>query len=328
MGPTVASMPQLLRPRRTWSLALAVALIAVGSQLAAQTTGSLVRQIIGGPGLDIDVTLSADGKQFAYASSRGGTLEIWMRSVDGGPLHQVTTASANSADRYPNFTADGRSMIFQSDRGGGVRNIWMVELGSRALAQLTTFPDGGASHPALSPDGKSVCFTRTTAVGSVAIWVVGIDGRDARELTMGVDCAWMRDGRIVFSRPSDLQNPLRYDQWIIGADGKGGRALTTTAQPWSRNPVPSPDGRWLVYTAYEVAPSGDIREVSGGFMIDPSLRTTIWLASLTEPDRPHRQLVSGGGFNSYPTWTKNGRNLMFTSTRSGSADVWSVEVIP
>ena len=298
-----------------------------GSGIEAQG-GVVVRQVLAGPGLDIDVTPSADGRLLAFASSRSGSLEIWMRAVDGGPIQQITTSAANSADRFPSFTPDGRTIVFQSDRTGSVRNIWLVEIAVRALAQLTTFTDGGASHPALSPDAKTICFTRTTANGSVAIWLVGIDGRAPREIAAaGVDCAWTPDGRIVFARPSDMQSPQRYDIWITGAGGDGARALSTSPQRWSRNPVPSPDGNWIAYTAYESTPLGDIREVVGGFQIDPRVRTSIWLAPLAAPDGPHRQIVTGS-FNSYMSWTRDARALLFTSTRSGSADIWSIDLVP
>ena len=234
-------------------------LSAPAGLIRAQT--GMVRQIIAGPGLDIDVAPSSDGKQLVYASSRGGALEIWLRDVDGGPLQQITTTSRNSVDRYPNFAPDGRSIFFQSDRSGGIRNIWMIDLGTRALSQLTSFVDGaGASHPVLSPDGRNICFTRTTASGSVSIWLIGIDGRGARELSTGVDCAWLPDGRVVFSRPSDLQNPQRYDLWVVSPSADPGRTLVASSQPWVRNPVPSRDGRWLAYTVYEAPPAGDIQE--------------------------------------------------------------------
>ncbi len=90
----------------------------------------------------------------------------------------------------------------------------------------------------------------------------------------------------------------------------------------------SADGRWLVYTVYPSAFSSDIREVPGGFEIDPKLRTSLWLIDLNQPSRPPRQLVDAATFNSYAVFTRDNARLLFTSTRSGSADIWAISVAP
>lgn len=281
-----------------------------------------VEHVIAGPGLDIDVAATGDG-QLVYASSRNGHLEIWRRAVAGGALFQLTSSVGGSVDRYPSVRRDGGAVLFQSDRGSGIRNIWSLTTDGGRLAQITSFSDGGASHPALSPKGDELCFTRTSATGDVSIWVMGVDGRQPREVSDGVDCSWTPDARIVFARGDDRDRPTRFDIWRIEADGSGAALIAGERQTWSRNPVVSPDGRWLVYTSYPRLFAGDIRDVGGGFQIDPALRTTIWQKALGSSD-PANELVSGDGFNSYPAWSTDSSTVYFTSTRSGSADIWAV----
>ena len=318
-----------VRARSVYAVWIGVAVVLVhASQARAQSTSGPVQQVIAGAGLDIDAALSPDGASIAYASSRDGALEIWMHPLAGGPLFQVTSSVSNSADRFPVFTPDGKTIVFQSDRADGTRNIWSINLGNRALAQLTDFSDGAASHPAISRDGKTICFTHTNTQGDLAIWLMGSDGREQRELGTGFDCAWTPDGRIVFARARGANEPVRSDILIMDATGQHAQVISQSTQRWCRSPAVSPDGRWVVYTAYSSLFGSDIEEVPGGFQIDPGLRTSLWEVPLAGTSLPARELVSATSFNSYATWSRDGRTLLFTSTRSGSADVWSIAVRP
>ncbi len=290
---------------------------------AAQTANGPLQQVVGGPGLDIDASVSPDGKSIVYASSRGGDLELWMRGIEGGALYQLTSAVDHSADRYPLLLPDGNTIVFQSDRVDRTRNIWTLNLRNRALAQLTTFTDGGASHPSLSPDAQTICFTRTSAAGAVSIWLMTADGGNLREVSPGVDCTWTPSGKLVLARGSGGDPPARYDIWMMDQDGAHAVTVSAANHTWSRSPAVSPDGRWLAYTVYPSMFTGDIREVPGGFEIDPRVRTSIWLVSLAQPTTPPREVVAQDAFNSYAGWTRD-RRLLFTSTRTGSADIWSV----
>lgn len=251
-----------------------------------------------------------------------------MRPVAGGGIYQLTTSVAGSADRFPTVTPDGKALVFQSDRVSATRNVWWLALDNRGLTQLTTFTDGGASHPSLSPDGKTICFTRTSATGTLSIWLIDTNGRNARELAAGLDCAWVTNAQIVFARANGGQEPNRFDIATMDSDGRGVRVLTPESQRWVRSPRISPNGKLLVYTLYPGPFTGDIREVEGGMQIIPGLRTSIWFTYLSSPERPPTELIAAVGFNSFASWSGDSYALTFTSTRGGSADVWSVRVAP
>ena len=300
---------------------LAVLMTASPPALSAQPASA--KLLISGEGMDIDIAFARDGRRMAYASSRTGSLELWLRSLDGGPLYQLTTSTSASADRFPTFTPDGKSIIFQSDRAGGVRNVWSLDLASRGLTQLTTVTEGGASHPAVSADGNSICYTRTSRSGSLSIWVIGIDRRNAREMGEGMDCAWTPDGSIVFSRSSNAASGSSYQIWAMDGTGQNLRQISPAQHSWTRSPAVSPDGQWISYSVYEKPLGSDIQEVQGGFQVVPGLRADIWVAGFGTSSAPPRQLTSAA-FNSFSAWLPDGRSVAFTSTRSGSADIWSV----
>jgi TolB protein len=91
--------------------------------------------------------------------------------------------------------------------------------------------------------------------------------------------------------------------WIMDADGSNARQLTS--EKYCDRPTWSP----LPY--HEVA---YVSRTSTGFDIK----------AIDIVTKRERQLTFGGGFNESPSWSPNGRHLAFTSTRSGSEQIWTM----
>jgi Tol biopolymer transport system component len=306
-------------------LAFVLSTLVVTGEVSAQTGGggagrAATEQFTTDAGVDIDATYTPDGKFVVYASSRTGSLELWMRPVGGGAVLQLTTSVNGSADRNPSLTADGQTVIFQSDRVNRTRNIWSLDLRTRAMSQLTSLSDGG-SNPAVSSKGD-ICFTRSYASGNLAVWVMSGDGRNPRELGAGMDCAWTPSGgQILFSRSADARTGAgQYDLWIMEADGQSPRVLLGTGDSWERSPTVSPDGRTVVFTRYEGAFSSDLVEMQGGFQVRQGLRTALW--SVPMSGGAASQLTEPTEFGSYASYAPDGKSIVFTSNKTGSADLW------
>ena len=77
------------------------------------------------------------------------------------------------------------------------------------------------------------------------------------------------------------------------------------------DPHLSPDGHWVVY---------DLRATD--FEADKGVHS-LWIADLAAKDpAPHRLAASEGGASN-PRWSPDGKAIYFTSSRSGSEQVWS-----
>jgi len=315
-----------LMPLVQRTLARGMLALFAGGELSGQAGGGpagrpSTEQFTTDAGVDIDAAFTPDGKFVVYSSSRSGSLELWMRPVDGGAVLQLTTSGNGSADRNPSVTPNGGVVVFQSDRVNRTRNIWALDLKSRSLSQLTSLADG-ASNPAVSVKGD-ICFTRSYANGNLSIWVMSADGRNPRELGNGLDCAWTPNGaQVVFSRSADSRSGTgQYDLWIMDIDGQHPRVLLSTGDAWERAPSVSPDGKVVVFTRYEGAFSSDLVEVPGGFQVRRGLRAALWSVSLADGGAA-TQLTEPTAFNSYASYAPDGRSMVFTSDRTGSADLW------
>src|SRR5262249_31677259 len=155
---------------------------------------------------------SLDDQWIYFASSRGGTVNIWKTASAGGRMEQITAGQGDGAQL--DLSADGERRIFSSYRS----NINLAELsldteGSR-LKWLTTDAARGELGPTYSPDGRRIAyFSNRKGIEKEGIWVMDADGSNPVQLVddefANVFPRWARDGQslIYFVGPR-RQDPI------------------------------------------------------------------------------------------------------------------------
>jgi Tol biopolymer transport system component len=164
------------------------------------------------------------------------------------------------------------------------------------------------------------------------IYTVGRDGRDLRRLTnYGVYTAegvLSPDGKtIVFTSLKDGD----LDIYTMHVDGTNVRRLTT--QPgYDGGAWWSPDGTKIVYRAWHYAPEDtaglrQYRDLLAQRLVRPN-RMELWV--MNADGSGQRQITQLGGANFGPSWTPDGRRIIFSSNyrnpRSGNFDLYLVSL--
>jgi Tol biopolymer transport system component len=147
---------------------------------------------------------SPDSRFIYFASSRGGTLNIWKIGVDGNGLRQVTAGEGD--DTELDLSNDGKRLVFATMR----LNIGLsqfntqVKAGEQGIKVLTSDPARNEYGPAYSPDGTHLAFfTNLKGVEHENIGVADVTGASATQL--------VRDARInLFPRWSPDGNRIVY----------------------------------------------------------------------------------------------------------------------
>src|SRR5262249_41594429 len=105
--------------------------------------------------LDMSVArLSPDGKRVVFHSSRGGSRNLWLVSIEGGEPTQLTFDT--EAAGFPAWSPNGSWIAFQINRSDG-SHICVIPSAGGAPAQLT-FDQGPQFLYDWSPDNDRIVF--------------------------------------------------------------------------------------------------------------------------------------------------------------------------
>lgn len=124
-------------------------------------------------------SLSPDGKFFAFQSLRSGTQEVWIASVSGDSLRQLTTVDGPLTGS-PAWSHKGDRILFDS-RPDGHSHIFSVPAAGGHPVQLT-FGSVNDIVPRWSIDDQTVFF-RSNRGGRWQIWKVSAHGGEPQPVT-------------------------------------------------------------------------------------------------------------------------------------------------
>ena len=297
---------------------------------------------------------AADGKWVYYVANTEGSGNLWRMPARGGKPAQVTREKAHFI-HYPSISRDGKTIAYETEF-----SLWTVNPSTSGAhpKQLTvtasvvdnrkvenqTFTRGATEFEA-SPDGTQV------ALGLRGdIFLLPATGGEAKRLTdspaRDYDFTWSPDGRyLAFVSDRDANTDLYLLEVATGAT----RRLTSDPAP-ETSPQFSPDGRYLAFLRgaggrmLVVMPVGGGPErvvVDSGFIGSPNWSPDgKWLAytrrALSAATNVYVRRVDGSGdeinisrwtgVNSNPVWSADGKRLLFTSSRSGSPELYSAEL--
>jgi TolB protein len=259
-----------------------------------------LRQLTNG-GENAEAYFSADGRQLVFQSTRDGRScdQQYVMNVDGSGLRRVSAGTGKTTCGF--FYADDQRVLF----------------GSSHALQLEC--------PAKPDPSKGYVWR----LDPFDIYTARPDGSDLRRLTdYGVYTAEgvaSPDGRrIVFTSLKDGD----LDIYTMNVDGSDVKRLTTAAG-YDGGPWWSPDGTKIVYRAWHPVDSAlaGYRDLLAQRLVRPN-RMELWVMNADGSEQ--RQITRLGGANFGPSWTPDGKRVIFSSNykqpRSGNFDLFVVNL--
>ena len=264
-----------------------------------------------------------------------GAFAFWMiRStpqLPQAPLCALPLTSYPGREMFPTFSPDGNQVAFAADKDQPDNlDIYVKLIGSAQPLRLTRHPAGEYS-PAWSPDGRQIAFLRELPAGKAAVLLMSALGEPATKLAeihrafpdlslsdffhdpLGPYLAWSVDGSslIVVDKTSAAEP---FSLFLLSIATRQKRRLTS---PDARsfgdsNPAFSPDGRTLAFS----------RMLNWGV-------SDLYLLSLSaslEPVGRPKQLTWAPKGAMAPSWSPDGREVIFSSGPDFISSLWKVAV--
>jgi serine/threonine protein kinase len=299
---------------------------------------------------------SPTGAFIAYVSDESGNDDIWVSDASGSNSRNLTH-DFSSANSHPAWSPDGERIAFFSERGGGriyimsalggcVRKLVSVKSGILYSFSLTwhnsgkivytDFDDDGKKQVyaitesnlnrqcltaqvgapdghfgELSPSGNLIAFLDSNINLTAGLYIGDLRSGTYAKVDQGVAMPhWgPQDDRLFFISGRDGG----VDLWMLDVDPRTGKS--------AGSPTPLTSGQHFV--DFTFAPNG--RKL---IAVRSKSKANLW--SFPIQTEPHHDLLKGKRLteseftDAYPSWSADGKLLLFSSNRRGPSDLWTL----
>ena len=232
-----------------------------------------------------------------FAGNFGGNKEIYVMDVDGGGRRQIT--KNKSINIKPRWNAPGSSLCFTSYVNGNP-DLYVADLLKSQVRRISArtgintgcswAPSGDRIALTLSPGGDSDIFTIDPVAGSQIARLTASPGID-------VSPSFSPDGSRVAFVSERGGGPQIY---VMNADGSNAKRVSFSGTH-NTDPSWSPKGDKIAFVGRD-----------GGFDV----------FTVNVDGSGMERVTQGAGDNEDPSWSPEGDFLVFSSTRTGSEQIW------
>jgi Tol biopolymer transport system component len=296
-----------------WVIALALAAFAIVPAVAGSATGQPPIK----PGGKIVFTSTKDGQADIYSMTAFST------TMPVNLTHDKTIGVR--ADVQPAWSPDGAFVAFERQYTSGGANLMVVRSDGTKLHSLTMAVTSGVwnCHPSWSK-GNVIFFT-SNRDGNFDLYAAPASGRGLLQLThtkapvQNLAPEVSPDGKtIVFSRTGVGPSPQTAQLYTFALGNGATAQLTKSLQgQGDRDPAWSPDSRHIAFTS------------------DRMVANNIWMVNV---DGTHLVQVTHTipmpgvsllpSSNVHPTFSPNGTQIAFVSTRTGASEIFVTQAAP
>lgn len=237
----------------------------------------------------------------AYVSEQGTARELFVMDYDGYDARQLT--SDGFLNLMPRWSPDRRFLVFTAYRNRNTQDIDMIELATGKRWTIASL--GGLNiTPALSPDGNFLAFA-SSYEGNSELYRLDTRTKALQRLTVNasgdLSPSWSPSGREIAFTSDRSGGPQVF---LMSGDGSNVRRLTFEGD-YNAAPAWSPRGNWIAYVCR--TPKKEYK-----------------LCLITPDGQKRIQLTTGPGVDDSPSWSPDGRHLVFSSTADGKSQIYMI----
>jgi Tol biopolymer transport system component len=196
----------------------------------ANADGSNPRKLAASKGYDAEATISPDGKQIVFTSTRDGDLDLYVMDADGSNVRRLTNDKGYDGGAF--FSPDGKMIVYRAHHPADPKEI---------------------------KDGEDLLKEQLVKPSQMELFIINVDGTNKRQITKNGAANFAPfftpDGKkIIFA--SNVHDPKGYDFDLFLVDLNGKNLEQVTYNPgFDGFPMFSPDGKKLVFVSSRNATS-------------------------------------------------------------------------
>jgi len=249
---------------------------------------------------------SPDGKSIIYQVTNHndslGNNGLWIISKDGSGAKQIF----NGIAEHPKWSPDNKFIVFDADSGNSIKLI-STETGEvkSFLPDSIQIRNGGL--PCWSPDGSLIAFVERTGP-SLCVYNMNTGNLKiifSKNGMVPLPSCFTPNGENILIALMDLQS-RKSTIMKINVVNKNAEQINLDNENFYRHLAISPDGSLIIFAA--------IKEKYLGFYI-----------TLAEGGKSIPLTVTPGFHNESPSWSPDGKSVIFASSRSGGG-IWIMDV--
>jgi serine/threonine protein kinase len=304
-------------------------------------------------GADQQPAASPDGKTIAFASTRNGRSQIWIKQLVSGDEVSLTEGE----DFAPHFSPDGSQIVFAHTDAQGT-SLWRVSIVGGQPRRLVE----NAVEGVWSPDGGRLAFLRLSDDRKQGqVWIAHADGSEPRRVYACESAlrmpSWSPSGDRVLAVSVPLANAAIW-YVVVPANGDSVQVVhPASGLSLTSNPVWLGSGDRICYAIIEALAtsvtgqasrivehtlrSGKVRDILNlpstcrdlavlgpGKLLIGVAQQSQNLVLVDHPGRPNereRWLTRGAASDRQPAFSPDGSRVLFSSSRSGNLDIWEMD---
>jgi len=289
-----------------------------------------IKQLVGGgeapltSGPDGRARFSPDGASLLFVRDLGTTQGVYRTGLVGGEPRRLVD-NATAADWSP----DGSRIVFARSRGdsGESSQLGILEVATGRETVVAELRNQLLLSPRWSPDGSAIAFasgrltvenwtiqTVELATGRIAPVPPGLPG-----VAIG-GLAWSGGGKTLFYVQSTA---------IMGdVSGGGNRVIRCDVASGERRSMFWADGLSSINSSVGTISQTDVI-APGRLIFNQRLRRqNLREVELAAPGRNpvSRLLAEGSSIDRQPTYSPDGKQILFSSSRGGNLDLWTIDL--
>jgi dipeptidyl aminopeptidase/acylaminoacyl peptidase len=216
--------------------------------------GGDIRKLTNSPSADYNGIWSPDGKQIAFLSTRSGSPQIFTIDPNGGEA--VQQSEIENGVQFLQWSPDGKYFSFCTDVK--VRETTEEIYPDMPNANVRIYDDLMYRHWDTWEDDMARHLFIASVDGGTPIDVMNGEPYQTPDPPFGggSHIAWSPDGKeIAYSskKVEDYESSTNTDVYVYNIASKTTENITRGMNGFDRNPLYSPDGKWIAFTSMERA---------------------------------------------------------------------------